>query len=60
MKNKFSFLFILFSFIAFGQQLDDTNAIEVKYLRGIIMPHSPELYHLITSHPEGFLLSFSR
>ncbi len=60
MKNKFSLLFILFSFIAFGQQLDDTNAIELSFLRGNIMPHSPELYHLITGHPEGFLLSFSR
>jgi hypothetical protein len=60
MKNKFSVLFILFSFIAFGQQLDDTNAIELSFLRGNIMPHSPELYHLITGHPEGFLLSFSR
>ncbi|NHM08111.1 acyloxyacyl hydrolase [Flavobacterium sp. CYK-4] len=58
---KFRFLFILFFGVGvFAQQLDDTNAIEVNFLRGNILPHSPELYHLITGHPEGIMLSFSR
>lgn len=58
---KFRFLFLLFIGVGvFAQQLDDTNAIEVHFLRGNILPHSPELYHLITGHPEGVMVSFSR
>ncbi len=60
MKNRLRFLLLLFGSIAFGQQSDDTNSIELNLLRGNIYPHSPELYHLITGHPEGFMFSFSK
>lgn len=59
MKFRFLFLLLIYTGV-FAQQLDDTNAIEVNFLRGNILPHSPELYHLITGHPEGVMLSFSR
>jgi Lipid A 3-O-deacylase (PagL) len=60
MKNACCFLFFLLGSFVYGQHLDDTNAIELNLLRGNILPHSPELYHLITGHPEGFMLSFSK
>ncbi len=56
-------LYLCFFFLCsstFAQQFDDTNAIEVSILRGNVMAHSPELYHLITGHPEGVMISFSK
>ncbi len=59
MKFRLTLLLLCCSSYAIAQ-FDDTNAIEVNQLRGNILPHSPELYHLITGHPEGVMLSFSR
>ncbi len=53
-------LLVLCSAFVFGQELEDSNSVEVNFLRGVIYPHSPELYHLITGHPEGFMVSFSK
>ena len=52
-------LLFLFSSVA-AQQFEDTNSIEVNVLRGNVMAHSPELYHLITGHPEGVMIGFSK
>ena len=60
MRKGFCALLLLISSFVIGQQLEDTNSIEYMQFRGIILPHSPELYHLITGHPEGFMLSFSK
>ena len=60
MRQHLSLLFLLISSFAVAQQLEDTNALEVNVLRGNIMAHSPELYHLITGHPEGVMVSFSK
>ncbi|WP_298221583.1 acyloxyacyl hydrolase [Flavobacterium sp.] len=60
MKNVFSLLLFCFCWSAAAQQFEDTNAIEVNVLRGNVLPHSPELYHLITGHPEGVMISFSK
>jgi len=58
MKNVFSLLLFCFCWSAAAQQFEDTNAIEVNVLRGNVLPHSPELYHLITGHPEGVMIRF--
>lgn len=60
MKKVISFLFVALCSVVFGQEIEDTDAIEFNQFRGVILPHSPELYHLITGHPEGFILSFSK
>ncbi|WP_309641052.1 acyloxyacyl hydrolase [Flavobacterium sp.] len=60
MKQRLSLLLLFFCSYAIAQQSDDTNAIEVNLLRGNVLAHSPELYHLITGHPEGVMISFSR
>jgi hypothetical protein len=43
-----------------AQDFNDTNALEVSYFTGNILPHSPDLYHLITGHPQGALISLSK
>lgn len=57
-----TFLFLCaFAFTTIsGQEIEESNSIEINFLRGNIYPHSPELYHLITGHPEGVMLSFSK
>jgi len=50
----------LFSSSIFAQELDDSYAIDVEFFRGNIIAHSPDLYQLITGHPEGLMLSFSK
>lgn len=60
MRKCFCMLLVLVSSFVHSQQLEDTNSIELYQFRGNILPHSPELYHLITGHPEGVLVSFSK
>ncbi len=60
MKKLFCVLFLIITTLVTGQKFEDTNAVEVNFLRGNILPHSPELYQLITGHPEGIIVSLSK
>lgn len=55
--RKLCLLIVLFSLTVFGQQHNDTNAIEVSFLRGNVLPHTTDLYHL-QGHADGVLMSF--
>jgi hypothetical protein len=48
---------VLFSIAVFAQDNEDTNAIEVSFLRGNVLPHTTDLYHL-QGHADGVFLSF--
>jgi hypothetical protein len=48
---------VLFSIAVFAQHNEDTNAIEVSFLRGNVLPHTTDLYHL-QGHADGVFLSF--
>ena len=57
---RFSFfLMFLICNMSFSQKSILSDAIEIDFLRGNILPHSPDLYHLVKGHPDGFLLSFT-
>ena len=43
-----------------AQETGETDAIDVNFLRSNIMLHSPDLAQLITGHPEGVMVSFSK
>jgi len=51
------FLLCLFSGIVFAQEHEDTNAVEVSFLHGNVLPHTKDLYHL-QGHADGVMLSF--
>lgn len=55
--GKFFWVFLLFSVILFGQNNQDTNALEASFLYGNVIPHTKDLYQL-QGHPDGVLLSF--
>jgi hypothetical protein len=56
--KKILLLIFCFATCAFSQQNRDTRAVELSFLRGNVMSHTPDLYHLIDGHPEGLMLSF--
>lgn len=58
--KKLYFLVILFSATLFAQENKETNAVDVIYLRGNVLPHTDDLFHLVTGHPEGVMINFSR
>jgi hypothetical protein len=59
--RAFIFGFLLFaSSFVFAQEYKYSYAIDANVLRGNVLVHSPDLYHLVTGHPEGVMLSFSK
>lgn len=46
----------LFSTVVFAQENKDTNAFEVSFLRGNVLPHTTDLYHL-QGHSDGVMVS---
>jgi|SRR6478672_5094922 len=57
--RKLYFLLYLFTLVTFAQDNKDTNAFEVSYLKGNVLPHTDDLYHLL-AHPEAVMLSYTR
>ena len=55
--KKLCFLLCLFSLTVFAQEDEDSNALEVSFLRGNVLPHTKDLYHL-QGHADGVMLSF--
>ena len=47
----------MISSCVFAQQ-KDTYAVEISFLRGNVLPHGEDIYHLIKGHPDGLMLSF--
>ena len=56
----FFYLFLLIYSISFGQNSEEIINIEANYFTGNIMTHSPDLGHLVSSHPESVLISLSK
>ncbi|MBP6557971.1 MAG: acyloxyacyl hydrolase [Flavobacterium sp.] len=54
--KKIYLFFLLFTFSLFGQN-NNPFAIEASVLRGNILPHTEDMYHLVNGHPKGFLLT---
>ncbi|MFT3795151.1 acyloxyacyl hydrolase [Flavobacterium sp.] len=59
MKTFVCGLLLMFFGVLSAQDTTEYPAIDINYLRSNVLLHSPELAHLITGHPEGFLASVS-
>jgi hypothetical protein len=55
--KKTYLLFLFFTLASFGQKYNPF-AIEASYLRGNILPHTEDMYHLVNGHPQAFMLNF--
>lgn len=59
MKKTFLILYFL-HFISFSQEKEkQTSYLDVQVFRGNIYKHANYISHLISGHPDGFLLSYN-
>ncbi|GEM54999.1 deacylase [Flavobacterium branchiophilum] len=56
------YIFLLFftTSIVFCQDISKKGALDVQFLAGNTLAHSPDLKHLITHHPQGLMVSLSK
>jgi hypothetical protein len=59
MKNVVFILF--FTVIAFAQEeAPKATSVDINYFTGNIVRHNDDILHLITGHPEGFIISYNQ
>lgn len=62
--NKLFSVFILFliGVTCFSQEQNEVKpvSLELDYFYGSILEHNPDISHLITGHPTGFILTYNR
>ncbi len=57
----FVFTALILSFSLFSQEKELKSAsLETDFFYGSILEHNPDIQHLITGHPTGFIFSYSR
>jgi hypothetical protein len=54
------FLLLFIFGISFSQNQSDAYYVDVQGFRGNVFKHTPEVSHLATGHPEGFLVSINK
>jgi hypothetical protein len=61
MKNHFLVIFCLLFSICFSQDKEKKPfSVDFSPFYGTILEHNPDISHLITDHPTGFILSYNR
>lgn len=61
MKQTLLVLLILTTFLSLGQEgSGESSFLEANYYYGSIVEHNKDVAHLITGHPEGFILSYNK
>ncbi len=59
-KIPIFFFFFCFYWLGIAQQPDRNYFLEGSYFYGNFIPHNKNIKHLITGHPQGFILSYSQ
>ena len=54
------FLLLFIFGISFSQNQSDAYYVDVQGFRGNVFKHTPEVSHLATGHPDGFLVSINK
>lgn len=60
MKQKFTYILCFFFGVVFSQDNKSISTLDANYYYGSIIEHNPDIAHLITDHPTGFILSYNR
>ena len=60
MRFYLTVLILFFSGLISAQEFKDSYIFDVNYFTGNVLSHAPDIAHLITGHPEGILLDFSK
>lgn len=60
-RMKQFFLGLIFiSTVGFSQEIATTTALDFSVFRGNVLKHTQDLGHLVTGHPDGFLISINK
>jgi hypothetical protein len=59
MKKHYSIICFLFFISVFSQEKASTTYFDAQFFRGNVYKHTNDIAHLITGHPEGFMLSYN-
>jgi len=60
MRHCLTICFCLGFFIAISQEDKNISTLDANFFYGSILEHNPDIGHLITDHPSGFILSYNR
>lgn len=60
MRYIIGVFFTLHCFYGFSQDVKNPFTIDVNAFYGTILEHNPDIAHLITDHPTGFILSYNQ
>jgi len=60
MKPIFTFFLCIYAFLGFSQEEQKPVTLDASFFYGSILEHNPDINHLITGHPTGFILSYNR
>lgn len=60
MKHTYTLLLFLYTIVFFPQEKQTSTYFDAQFFRGNIYKHTNDIGHLITGHPEGFMLSLNK
>lgn len=60
MKFFLNGVFCLVFILGFAQEQRHTSYFDINYFKGNIAEHNSDILHLITGHPEGYILSWNK
>ena len=60
MRHFLAFCFCLSFSVLLSQEIKTSSTLDANYFYGTILEHNPDIAHLITDHPTGFILSYNR
>ena len=62
MKRKYCFVFLFIAHLALGQDGQDVKkyTVDASQFYGTVLLHSPDIAHLINSHPAGLIVGLNR
>ncbi|MEP1490283.1 MAG: acyloxyacyl hydrolase [Algibacter sp.] len=60
MKLFLTYMFCFLFVLCYAQEKEHTSYIAVNYYKGNLAEHNSDIAHLITGHPEGFILSWNK
>ncbi|MFC4722363.1 acyloxyacyl hydrolase [Geojedonia litorea] len=60
MKQFLTYVLCLSVSVMYSQDHENGTSLDVNYFYGTILEHNPDIAHLITDHPTGFILSYNK
>lgn len=60
MRKFLTYLFCFYYCFLFSQENSPNTSVDINYFKGNIALHNNSILHLITGHPEGFIVSWNQ